>query len=110
MYVVSVDPESIISDTELKEHSEWQEVFYWRKHYKLHAWFHDLYFHKGAHRDSEFNCSFVRVVEQDLVQLEPHLVEFSEANERTLEIDLNFMQTARDLLRIGSILYYSCSW
>lgn len=45
------------------------QIAYWRKFNALHGWMSDLYFKKGG-KDPEFNCNTVRLMSEDLDELE----------------------------------------
>jgi hypothetical protein len=64
------------------EDSEQEELFYWRKHNRLHGWMEQLWEDKGRpnyKKDEvqspmgDFNCVPVELTESDIEQLEAHV-------------------------------------
>lgn len=72
MYAYSVDAGEVGDkqvDIEVSSlHSVDRNFFYWRKFNALHGWMEDLYRAKGG-EDESFNCSTVRLMPEDLLNL-----------------------------------------
>jgi hypothetical protein len=95
-----------------------KEFFYWRKHPDLHRWMQGLYLKKGG-EEFDFNCTNLRLTEEDLVGLEVTLkVDNLPQNEGGFffgqssrdkdeyENDLEFIRMAREYLAQGYAVYY----
>lgn len=78
------------------------ELFYWRKHYKLHDWMETLYRQKGGTAES-FNCVNVQLTDDDLDKL------LSDFAGQTSEVS-NFISLARNELSQGKKIYYTSWW
>jgi len=62
------------------EDGEQEELFYWRKHNRLHGWMEQLWEDKGRPHFNDienplgdFNCQPVELTESDIEQLEAHV-------------------------------------
>ena len=126
MFVYSV-PESLVADKgdtdvvlELAREAK-EDVHYWRKHHDLHGWMENLYREKGGSAQS-FNCTNVRLTEEDLDNLKKDLLEsqlpqtqgffFGEnpPDDETLVDDLEFIVKARDAIKSGKAVFYDSWW
>jgi hypothetical protein len=98
----------------------YEEVAYWRKFNHLHGWMERLYRSKGGTADS-FNCVTVRLMPEDLDQLEKDLASglpptagfffggpeiYPEDVDRTRE----FIAKARGLINSGEAVFYDSWW
>ena len=66
--------------TKTSEDAEQEELFYWRKHNRLHGWMEQLWQDKGKPNApqeesplGDFNCIPVELTESDIEQLEAHV-------------------------------------
>lgn len=97
------------------------EIYYWRKHHDLHGWMHQLYTKKGG-QSPVFNCDNVRLMPEDLDQLEQDVKEgklpattgfffgnFPPDDESKKE-DLEFIRLAREAIANGDAVYYTSWW
>jgi tetratricopeptide (TPR) repeat protein len=120
MYVQSVNADTCRENViESDFPVEAEELFYWRKHPNLHGWFRDLFYRKGGHRDCDFNGEFVRIVLQDLIELEniiknkklPNTDGFffgkNTQDRITINNDLNFIKKAKEALANNKVLYFN---
>tara|TARA_R100001594_G_C3907786_1_gene232526 strand:- start:46 stop:444 length:399 start_codon:yes stop_codon:yes gene_type:complete len=117
-----------------------EELFYWRKHNRLHGWMEQLWKDKGSpHNDLEnpskdFNCCPVELNLSDIEQLEAHVENKAlpetggfffgndsfawtddDGNEFTegyyyKEDDLKFIALARKALQEGKKVFYDSWW
>ena len=101
------------------------ELHYWRKHNRLQGWMEELYRSKGG--QDEFNCVDVRINEEDLDTLEQAILdkelpetggfffgsdsyEDYEGEYGYKDSDIEFIQKAREALKGGWSIVYSCWW
>lgn len=96
------------------------EIFYWRKHHDLHGWMEQLWERKGG--EGMFNCEPVRLLAEDLDELEaalgtnalPPTTGFFFGNnppdDESREADLEFIAAARKALADGLIVFYTSWW
>jgi hypothetical protein len=98
------------------------EFAYWRKFNHLHGWMENLYRAKGGTAES-FNCTNVRLNEQDLDTLEVlannkampatpgfffgSYEPFDEADKKEV---LDFVTKARDAMKNGMTIFYDSWW
>jgi len=97
-----------------------EDFWRWRKHHNLHGWMERLYYGRGG--TEEFNCVDLELSDVDLNALEeavttnklPHTEGFFFGNnppdEETKKDDLEFIASARDLLRDGYKVFYTSWW
>ena len=102
-----------------------RDIFYWRKHNRLHGWMEELYKENGG--DGEFNCKPVKLTLGDIETLEfvinnkmlPETGGFFfggdsysdyEGEYGYKDDDIKFIDLAREELNKGNKLYYSCWW
>lgn len=115
-YVWAVDPKNalVVEDTELKlkEGNKPEELFYWRKHHDLHNWMENLYRIKGG--QNEFNCEKVRILKEDLDNLEQAVIANNLSdeplNEDYISNDMFFIAKAREAIDDGKAIYYDSWW
>ena len=100
---------------------ELEELFYWRKHHDLHGWFEELYRSKGGTAES-FNCVPVRLTLNDLDALQfdienrmlPETTGFffgnNPPNDDSENVDLEFINKAREAIAAGDAIYYDSWW
>ena len=101
------------------------ELHYWRKHNRLQGWMEELYRSKGG--QDECNCVDVRINEEDLDTLEQAILdkelpetggfffgsdsyEDYEGEYGYKDSDIEFIQKAREALKGGWSIVYSCWW
>ena len=119
---------------------EKEELFYWRKHNRLHGWMEDLYRDRGNQVTEEgfgnsFNCVPVELTLSDIEQLEAHVTnkalpetggfffgndsfgwtddegnEFANGDYYYKEDDLKFIGLARKALQKGKKVFYDSWW
>lgn len=95
------------------------ELQYWRKHPNLHGWMHHLYINKGGQSQS-FNGDAVRLTLEDIDRLEKDVQAkalpmtsgffFGASVDEDSYDDLNFIDKARNALKLGLAVYYTSSW
>lgn len=100
---------------------EIEELAYWRKHPDLHGWMEKLYYNKGGQHES-FNCTTVKLTEEDLNKLETDIKEDilpetrgfffgqSSKDEDEVNLDLQFVKDAKQALNEGYDIYYTSWW
>lgn len=96
-----------------------KDFYYWRKHPDLHGWMRRLYEQKGG-TDPQFNCNNVRLMIEDLDDLEIAIrfgilpptsgLFFGISSPECREDDLMFIARARDAISEGDAIYYSSWW
>ena len=98
------------------------ELAYWRKHNRLQGWMESLWTLKTGKGEDELNCEEMELTENDLDLLEESIKERSlpetqgfffgsDSYEReTDEKDLEFITKARQAIKNGEIVIYSCWW
>lgn len=120
-YAIS-DKDAGHNDTDVKipEGIKREEVHYWRKHHDLHGWMENLYREKGGCQ--EFNCTNVRLTEEDLDRLKadltsnklPHTEGFFFGNnppdDETLADDITFIVKAKEAIGKGLAVFYDSWW
>jgi len=121
MYAYAVSKRDAISELEVAEGAEREELHYWRKHHDLHGWMENLYRDKGGDADS-FNCIPVELTVDDLDNLQQALLDddlprtqgfFFGDNPPDLESmreDLMFVQKCRIAIKEGKVVYYDSWW
>lgn len=93
---------------------------YWRKFYGLQIWMENLYREKGG-KEEVFNCTPIRITEQDLDRLDRDSDEDSFYEERylpTLEEEKehevghlkSFIKNAKKAIAEGYAVYYDSWW
>ena len=99
---------------------EQPEFYYWRKNNALHGWMEKLYENKGG--DEQFNCVPLHLEFQDLEKLRDDILAdklkptegffFGEQNysESQKLNDLQFVESALELISNGFDIYYHCWW
>jgi len=95
------------------------ELYYWRKHPKLHGWMQKLYLAKGG-TASSFNCVPVQLELNDLDLLEADIKGnrlpyttgffFGETDGTETEDDLAFVAKAKAAIAEGLTVFYYSSW
>jgi hypothetical protein len=95
------------------------DFYYWRKHPDLHGWMERLYRAKGG-KDPSFNCNSVRLMTQDLDDLERAVKTanlpstsgffFGQSEPRDRQGDLEFIDKARAAIAAGDTVYYDSWW
>lgn len=108
------------TDVKIPEGIQREEIFYWRKHHDLHGWMENLYREKGGNK--EFNCTNVRLTEEDLDRLKndlvnsrlPHTEGFFFGNnppdDETLANDIVFIVKAKEAIASGMAVFYDSWW
>ena len=99
------------------------EICYWRKHNALQGWMEELWCQKTGGKAEDLNCSDLPLTSEDLDKLEeaiiknklPVTVGFfygsdTSQDESLKEYDLNFVAKARDAIKEGYEITYSCWW
>lgn len=103
------------------------ELAYWRKHNRLHGWMEELWGHNGRpdEEGGEFNCIELEITLEDLEQLEVDISDkslpetggfffgndsYEEYEEYYKEIDLQFIEDAREAIKEGKKVYYNSWW
>lgn len=120
MYAFAVPKENAIDDFTFKREEDYIEIHYWRKHHDLHGWMENLYMQKGG--QEEFNCTPVRLTEEDLDQLEQDILENNlpettgfffgnyPPDDASQEDDMYFITKARREIKNGKEVYYDSWW
>lgn len=103
-----------------------RDIFYWRKHNRLHGWMEDKYRDNGG--KEEFNCVSVELTLDDIEQLDvvinnrmlPETGGFFFGSDSYSDYedkqygykndDLEFINKAREELNKGNKLFYSSWW
>lgn len=130
MYAVSFPAKPDLPDVDMKLYRETEDgeyviadldadFWYWRKHPDLHGWMERLYRKKGG-MDEDFNCASVRLTLEDLDALEaaiknrklPHTEGFffGQSTGDEAEVDLKFVEKAREAINNGHAIYYDSWW
>lgn len=94
------------------------EIHYWRKHPNLHGWMEQLYRAKGG--TDTFNVTGVRLTEDDINALAEAVQNdrlpdtigffFGVSQPEDKELDLQFIEAARQALRDGYTVFYTSWW
>ena len=101
------------------------EIAYWRKHNRLQGWMEERYANKGG--KEEFNCVDLELTEEDINDLEtaiedrelPETGGFFFGNDSYSDyegeygykqVDIDFIEKARQILESGNRVVYSCWW
>jgi hypothetical protein len=118
MFAYSTQDKNVNSDFSVKNIDVLDEFFYWRKHPNLHGWFEKLHMQKGG--DKEFNCQYVRITIDDILELESTIKNkslpytkgffFGESCEEFIKDDLTFISKAKEILKKGQSVFYSSWW
>lgn len=104
---------------------EQTEIAYWRKHNRLQGWMEELYRNKGG--KEEFNCKDIELTLEDLDDLSEAVVNrklpetqgffFGEDSYKSPELlkeredrDYRFICDARQAIRDGNKVIYTCWW
>ncbi len=111
-----------VTDIELTESDDASsiEIAYWRKHGALHNWMNQLYDVKGG-TDPDFNMNSVVLTLEDLDRLEEQVTEGTlehksgfffgdDSSSEYQKDDLAFIESAREYIEEGYIVYYSSWW
>lgn len=102
-----------------------RDIFYWRKHNRLHGWMEQLYRAKGG--EKEFNCVDVELNISDIALLEsvinnkmlPETGGFFFGNDSYSDYegeygykddDIKFINLAREELNKGNKVFYNSWW
>lgn len=121
MYAYAVSKRDAISELEIAEGAEREELQYWRKHHDLHGWMERLYRDKGGEAES-FNCIPVELTLDDLDNLQQTLLDHNLPKTRgfffgdnppdleTMQNDLMFVQKCRFAIKEGKVVYYDSWW
>ena len=108
-------------DYKVPEGEEKQELAYWRKFNHLHGWMENLYRTKGG-MEEEFNCTTVRLNEDDLDSLEQALLNnkleatsgffFGDTVLRQEDVDttIQFIKDARQAIKDDMVVFYDSYW
>ncbi len=127
MYAYTVNKDAVADDAididlnTLKKSADFNRSFaYWRKLNALHGWMEALYRRRGGKQ--EFNCVVIRVMPQDLDQLERDLAtgevkpvegfffgaqEFTAGDREDVE---DFIASAREAIAGGKAVLYDSWW
>lgn len=109
------------TDIQLPGDGKTEELCYWRKHHDLHGWMHELYQSKGG-ASPEFNCNTLRLLMEDLCDLEdaikegrlPQTTGFFFGNnppdDDSNAYDLEFIEKAKQSIRDGYAVFYDSWW
>lgn len=109
------------TDVKIPESVEREQIHYWRKHHDLHGWMENLYRQKGGNADS-FNCTNVRLTEEDLDNLKKDIVEDklpgtagfffgnNPPDEESMADDMVFIVKAREAIARGMAVFYDSWW
>ena len=116
---------------------ESEEISYWRKHNRLQGWMENLWREKGrpnAHSDddalggADFNCVNLPLTGEDIDELEKAITgkdlpetggfffggdsyeDYEHEEWGYQKVDLEFVQKAREHLKDGCEVSYSCWW
>lgn len=91
----------------------------WRKHPNLQGWMEALYRKKGG-KAEDFNCAAVEITLEDLEALEQAVKSdalpettgffFGVSQPEDRELDLEFIEKARDAIAAGGSVFYSSWW
>jgi hypothetical protein len=105
---------------------EREDVFYWRKHNRLHGWMEKLYQSKGG--KEEFNMVDLELTLEDIGELEATILNkdlpetggfffgsdsYSDYEDKQYgykDDDIRFIHQAKEILNNNKKLYYSCWW
>jgi hypothetical protein len=93
----------------------------WRKHANLNAWMTDLAVRKGVVKDAcEFNCTDLLLNADDIADLEAvvladempvgHGFFWGKSYPEDKQLDLDFIEKARQAMAAGQQVIYSCWW
>jgi hypothetical protein len=98
-------------DIKIPEELKAREEFYWRKHHDLHNWMENLYYNKGG-SNSSFNCEKVRLLEEDLNNLEKDVLSKTlyRDDEYYFDSDVEFIVKAREAIKNNRAVYYDSWW
>ena len=118
-YAYKVPKKHMKNDFEFEDYEyicndESNELAYWRKHWKLHNWFKDLYLKKGG-KDSSFNLVPIRVTADDLNKLKQDFKEdkslhYSDYMQYDYKYtDDEFIKNALDAIENGYEVFFE-SW
>ena len=99
------------------------EICYWRKHNALQGWMEELWCQKTGGKAEDLNCADLPLTSEDLDKLEeaitknklPVTVGFfygsdTSQDESRKEYDLDFVSKAREAIKEGYEITYSCWW
>lgn len=122
MYAYTMREENVGDrQTDIKLSKDAEQIAYWRKFNHLHGWMQDLYFEKGGQSDI-FNCTTVRLNENDLAELETALREETlehcpgfffgddEIYPENIQDTHEFIRNAREALKHGLVVLYDSWW
>lgn len=126
MYAYKVPESAVISDFEYKSDGQ-TEFFYWRKHHDLHGLMEKIWVERRMQTNSyqpdvPFNCEAVRLHLDDLSRIEKIVTEGtlpattgfffgnSPPDDDSKDVDLEFIQMARNHIDAGYAVYYSSWW
>ena len=103
-----------------------EEVMYWRKHNRLQGWMEDLYYKKTGKDAQDFNCADLRLEAEDIDNLEEAVESkklpktegffygtdtYEEDYEKYYKKDdLTFIKSAREAIKDGKEVIYTCWW
>lgn len=124
MYAYTYDKE-VVGDVQVDFTSktiEPENLAYWRKFNNLHGWMRSLYVKKGG-KDPYFNCNNVRLMPEDLDELEkvakakgldPVVGFFFGSQEamtdEDVEVVMEFIAKAREAIKQGKAVFYDSWW
>ena len=101
----------------------YKEIMYWRKHPNLHGWMESKWLARCINRPgewSDFNCVDLGLTEEDIDELEKVVnggelpkttgFFFGESVPEDKELDLEFIQKAREAFAEGKLVGYTSWW
>jgi hypothetical protein len=99
------------------------EICYWRKHNALQGWMEELWCEKTGKTPIELNCQDLEITSEDLDKLEEAITKNklpstegffygsdTSQDESRKEYDLDFVSKAREAIKEGYEIIYSCWW
>lgn len=122
MYAFAV-PKALVGDSQVdvKIIANKQKLAYWRKFNHLHGWMEKLYRTKGGMEES-FNCTTVRLNEDDLNSLEQALLNDKleatsgfffgdpELHQEDVNTTIQFIKDARQAIKDDMAVFYDSWW
>jgi hypothetical protein len=110
-------------DMYLHKRPKGEEIGYWRKHNRLHGWMENLWEKRG--NTAEFNCVDLVLDNDDLNQLQKDIEEkelptttgfffggdsYDHYDADMQQEDLNIIKNAKQAIKDGYDIVYSCWW
>lgn len=103
--------------------NEKTEIYYWRKHNALQGWMENLWSIKTGKPSDDLNCNEVELDMSDLNQLKKCIQnqtlpetqgfffgEDTSRDESRQEYDLKFVAKAKEVIKEGHKVFYTCWW